>query len=253
KWFTQAAKQGDADAQCNLGYCYDNGQGVEQSYEKAVKWWTKAAEQGDAGAQYNLGVCYEKGNGVEQSREKAIFWNDKAAKQGYSDAISAAKNLFPPLKRTVAGLSFQQEYSAEQIMDAISKYADRRLSMQSHSNRFGNTYSFNSGTITFGGELWDSATVKTSPDSSLYLVGFHKNGNIQELQKTFENIKLKLKSKYRPFTVTDENGTMAEWKDNSTILSLELNKQFPSEHALSMIYRDISLHKRVESYADDDL
>lgn len=46
--------QGNATAQYNLGYCYYEGHGVEQSYDEAVKWYRKAAEQGNATAQHNL-------------------------------------------------------------------------------------------------------------------------------------------------------------------------------------------------------
>ena len=45
---TPLAKQGDADAQYNLGLMYRNGQGVPQDYKTAVKWYRLAAEQGDA-------------------------------------------------------------------------------------------------------------------------------------------------------------------------------------------------------------
>ena len=54
----EAAMQGHADAQCNLGVMYSNGRGVKQSYEKAVEWYEKAAKQGDADAQYYLGLLY---------------------------------------------------------------------------------------------------------------------------------------------------------------------------------------------------
>jgi tetratricopeptide (TPR) repeat protein len=47
----KAAERGHADAQFNLGLCYDSGQGVSQDYSEAVKWYRKAAEQGDADAQ----------------------------------------------------------------------------------------------------------------------------------------------------------------------------------------------------------
>ena len=41
------AEAGDAKAQCNLGWCYETGTGVEKSEREAVKWYTKSAEQGD--------------------------------------------------------------------------------------------------------------------------------------------------------------------------------------------------------------
>jgi TPR repeat protein len=52
-----------------------------------VKWHHKAAEQGHAEAQYNLGFCYEKGKGVKQNYEKAEEWYRKAAAQGHEKAI----------------------------------------------------------------------------------------------------------------------------------------------------------------------
>ena len=82
KWYTLAADRGFADAQNNLGVCYENGNGVAKSYAEAVKWYKLAAEQGDSDAQVNLGLCYENGNGVKQSFEEAVKWYQLAAEQG---------------------------------------------------------------------------------------------------------------------------------------------------------------------------
>ena len=62
-WYTK----GYADAQFNLGMMYEKGQGVEQSYEKAVEYFTMAAAQWYAGAQCNLGLMFATGQGVEES------------------------------------------------------------------------------------------------------------------------------------------------------------------------------------------
>ena len=86
KWFRLAAEQGYAWAQCNLGYCYQEGYGVNTSYSEAVKWYRLAAEQGYAAAQYNLGRCYYREIGVKQSYSKAVRWFRLAAKQGDADA-----------------------------------------------------------------------------------------------------------------------------------------------------------------------
>ena len=85
-WYRKAAEQGHAGAQCNLGVCYANGQGVNKSMYEAVKWFRKAAEQGDALAQNNLGICYEKGQGVNKSMNEAVNWYRKAAEQGHAGA-----------------------------------------------------------------------------------------------------------------------------------------------------------------------
>lgn len=44
----QAAEQGNAQAQLNLGWMYANGQGVRQDDAQAAQWFRKASEQGDA-------------------------------------------------------------------------------------------------------------------------------------------------------------------------------------------------------------
>jgi TPR repeat protein len=88
KWYQNAAEQGDANAQSNLGWLYFKGQGVSQSNKEAVKWYRKAAEQGDAAAQSNLGWMYETGKGVPQDAENAVKWYREAAKQGYAAAQS---------------------------------------------------------------------------------------------------------------------------------------------------------------------
>ena len=72
KIFKELAEQGDPDAQTNLGFMYENGQGVLQDYAEAVKWYRLAAEQGDVVAQYNLGFMYEMGKGVPQDYAEAV-------------------------------------------------------------------------------------------------------------------------------------------------------------------------------------
>lgn len=82
----RSAEQGNADAQYELGWNYENGNGVEQNLEEAVKWYRKAAEQGHCYAQFNLGVCYENGDGVEEDYEEAIKWYRNAAENGCAEA-----------------------------------------------------------------------------------------------------------------------------------------------------------------------
>ena len=86
KWWRQAAEQGDADAQCMLGDCYYHGNGVDEDCAEAVKWWRQAAEQGNTRAQYKLGDCYYLGCGVNKDPEEAVKWYEKAAEQGNSNA-----------------------------------------------------------------------------------------------------------------------------------------------------------------------
>lgn len=88
EWFYKAANLGVADAQYNLGHMYENGYGIEQSYETAVYYYSKASEQNYAKAQNELGVKYRLGLGVNQNNEKAFELYSKAAEQGFPIAQS---------------------------------------------------------------------------------------------------------------------------------------------------------------------
>ena len=88
-----SASQGYATAQYNLGLMYEDGQGVDQSYERAAEYYEAAARQGYADAQFNLGALYANGQGVEQSFESARELWMKVAEQGVEDAIKQLQDL----------------------------------------------------------------------------------------------------------------------------------------------------------------
>ncbi len=82
KDFIRAASQGDVEAHYELGYMYDNGEGVPQDHEIAAEWYTVAAEKGHANAQHYLGWLYFEGNGVARDYEAALKWWNRAAELG---------------------------------------------------------------------------------------------------------------------------------------------------------------------------
>ena len=83
RWFRKAAEQGDAFAQKHLGRMYFDGQGVvSRDYAEALKWYRKSAEQGNAQGQNNLGVMYRQGLAVIKDASEALRWFRKAAEQG---------------------------------------------------------------------------------------------------------------------------------------------------------------------------
>jgi hypothetical protein len=112
------ARNGDSEAQYNVGAMYQNGRGVEASRDKALEWYTRAAEQGNSKAvsrlglmeanrssfnselqqaengsaesQYNVGNMFTKGNGTGIDLKQAVSWYEKAASQGH---IKAAYKL----------------------------------------------------------------------------------------------------------------------------------------------------------------
>ena len=71
KWYTKASEQGYAQAQNDLGYCYDLGTAVPEDKAEAVKWHRKAPGQDHAEAQNHLGYCYNHGI-VEPPRR--FYW-----------------------------------------------------------------------------------------------------------------------------------------------------------------------------------
>ncbi|ENW6316992.1 sel1 repeat family protein [Neisseria gonorrhoeae] len=89
----QAAEQGNAAAQFNLGVMYENGQGVRQDYVQAVQWYRKASEQGDAQAQYNLGLMYYDGRGVRQDLALVQQWLGKACQNGDQNSCDNDQRL----------------------------------------------------------------------------------------------------------------------------------------------------------------
>ena len=70
--YRQAAEQGYAEAQFNLGVMYDNGQGAKQDHAEAVRLYREAAEQGCAEAQFILGVMYDNGKGVRHQSTMVV-------------------------------------------------------------------------------------------------------------------------------------------------------------------------------------
>jgi len=70
-----------------------NGRQYGQDYRLAVYSYRKAADQGDADAQFMLGWCYENGLGVERDYDQAQAWYQKAADQGHQFAMVGLKRL----------------------------------------------------------------------------------------------------------------------------------------------------------------
>jgi TPR repeat protein len=77
-YFEAAARQGHAEAQCQLGIKYMNGEGVVKDEAKGAAWLRKSAEQGSSNAQALLSICYQMGKGVEQNQAEADKWKRKA-------------------------------------------------------------------------------------------------------------------------------------------------------------------------------
>lgn len=66
-------------AECQTGYFYWKGIGVEPNMQKALYWTNLSAIHGDWDAQCNLATFYEEGLCGEKNLEKAKYWYSRAA------------------------------------------------------------------------------------------------------------------------------------------------------------------------------
>ena len=109
------AEQGDARAQCKLGYMHDKGEGLLENHMVGLEWVTKSAIQGNGWCQNYLGLMYEQGRGVGRDITKAYMWYNLADYNG--NYISADDNK----TRLTKGESiFKMPFEAMTISD-ISK------------------------------------------------------------------------------------------------------------------------------------
>ena len=86
RWFRLAAEQGHLAGLYWLGLMYEEGTGVPQDTREAMRWFRLAAEQGYSEAQQAIGIRYEQGRGVPKDVAEAIRWFRRAAEQGNPSA-----------------------------------------------------------------------------------------------------------------------------------------------------------------------
>lgn len=80
-WYRRAAENGYATAERHLAYMYWAGLGLPQDYAQALIWYRRAAQQGDAWAENNIGSMYATGQGVAQDYQLARLWFTRAASE----------------------------------------------------------------------------------------------------------------------------------------------------------------------------
>lgn len=85
------AEKGYPLAECQVGFFYHEGLGVEKNDERAFYWTERAAEHGDRDGQCNLAWFYEEGIGTAVDLEQARKWYLLAAKQDHDLAISKCR------------------------------------------------------------------------------------------------------------------------------------------------------------------
>ena len=94
EYWEYAARKGNADAMCSLGWLYQNGQGVCVNYAKAREYYEFAAEKGNANALNDLGLLYYYGVGVDVNYRIAREYYEQAAWFGHAYALNNLGYLY---------------------------------------------------------------------------------------------------------------------------------------------------------------
>ena len=99
------AENGNAAAQVELGFCYQNGEGVAKDEKEAVNWFKSAAEKGNDKAQCVYALHCEIGHHVPKDEKEAFNWYKKSADQGYAPAQCKLAQYYQAGLGTTADLS----------------------------------------------------------------------------------------------------------------------------------------------------
>ncbi len=95
----QAALEGDAEAQYELGEFYYDGQRTPRELPQALSWFEKASLQGHAQAQHRLGSMFFRGEGVPANNVQAFIVLKMAAVNGSEEALDTADLVSAQMRR----------------------------------------------------------------------------------------------------------------------------------------------------------
>ncbi|MBQ9372878.1 MAG: SEL1-like repeat protein [Thermoguttaceae bacterium] len=207
--FSEEAKKGDLVATTQMGMCYYQGTGVEQSYEKAVECWRKAAEGGVPRAMDSLGLCYRAGRGVKKDEDAARRWFEKASEYDYPSALVSlgecyqdgigveqdleeAEKFFEraakadsPEGMNALGVYYFQQGDDDEGLSWLKKA--ERLGAPSAINNLGIYYE-HAGELKYAKRYYKEAQELGYPDAMINLANYYYNreGNLAEAQKWYQ-------------------------------------------------------------------
>lgn len=115
KRMTAMAQSGDAEAAYHLGMFYNNGIGVEQDYEEALRWFSISANKNDPLGAHELGSFYagQAGDIVEADPEKAFRHKMTAAHAGYALAQYEVALMYLNFGNAKQGLKLLHKAAAQ--------------------------------------------------------------------------------------------------------------------------------------------
>ena len=83
----ELARKGDADAMCDLAFCYEDGVGVDTDSCQAFSWFEEAGNAGSITAQLRIAHDYLSWDG---GLVKALSWARRAGQQGSPEGLRLA-------------------------------------------------------------------------------------------------------------------------------------------------------------------
>ena len=128
--FVRAGDLGCAEAYCNVGYAYENGNGVEIDTKKADHYYKLAAIEGNEVARYNLGNNEQRAGNMNRALKHYMI----AAGGGHNNALKQIQKLFTNGHATkddyATSLRAYQAYLVE------IKSTQRDKAATTHANRY---------------------------------------------------------------------------------------------------------------------
>jgi len=88
--YHRAAELGYSEAYCNIGYAYNNGQGVEMDKKKAKHNYELAAIGGNVSARYNLGNIDARADNMSRAIKHYMI----AVRSGDADSVEVIKRFY---------------------------------------------------------------------------------------------------------------------------------------------------------------
>lgn len=138
KFWKPLAQEGDCDAQYTMGLLYYSGAGVRRNHEKAVALWTEAARQGQGQAQIALGAAYshtgisyvsincKKGCGVEKNLTEGYMWFGLASKLGSPRVVSIAEKSIERISTKMSSGQIEEAQSEIDIWEPVPSQCKSR-------------------------------------------------------------------------------------------------------------------------------
>lgn len=112
------AEGGDPEAQYWLAARFEDGNGVEQDLDQALRWYRRAADQGHPPALFKLGQLHEQGAGVRRDPHEALRWYKAAAELDNREAIERLEAIDAAERQAAREKAWAKQRAAEQARAA---------------------------------------------------------------------------------------------------------------------------------------